>query len=151
MFSNRFDTIDFRLLIISKMTKNCNDGCSIFQNVVAKKLHSTKILYMFLVLQKTDCNTTRVNIKIVIAGQTIDTHQRRIHEKSRWIQGKYFKITQRSSLYVNRINQIFWKWHCFLMNENEFCFCGMLHSNINNKCLNVMLSHTFALVLNVVW
>ena len=77
---------------------------------------------MFIVFQKTECNKTRVNIKTVIAGQTIDTHQRRIHEKSRWIQGKYFKITQRSSLYVNRINQIFWKWHCFLMNENEFCF-----------------------------
>ena len=38
---------------------------------------------MFIVFQKTECNTTRVNIKTVIAGQTIDTHQRRIHEKPR--------------------------------------------------------------------
>lgn len=132
------------------MMKNCNNGCSIFRNVVAKKLHSTKILYMFIVFQKTECNTTRVNIKTVIVGLLTHIKGEFMRNQGEY-RAKYFKKIQRSSLYVKRINQKFYKWHCFLMNENEFCFCGMLHSNINNKCFNVMLSHTLALVLNVVW
>ena len=105
----------------------------------------------FTSISKDRVQHTRVNIKTVIAGQTIDTHQRRIHEKSRWIQGKIYQNNPTVFAIREQNYEKFCKWHCFLINENEFCFCGMLHSNINNKCFYVMLSHTFALVLNVVW